>query len=605
MKQWRTVRSILKYSWKPLFQFELLYKLLAITVFAPLFSLMFRGILELTGYSYLTIENIFSFLKSPLTWVLIFLLLLLLAVYTVFDITAVLYAIDQGYRRQKTDVQHMLAAAAKSSIRVLRPRNWLIVLVALLLLPFLNISIVSSFIATIALPEAVLNTLLVHRPIALAVAAGLVLLCALLLRWIYSFHYFLLEGRSFLQAIRASARLGRGCHIRDFLAFLLLQTGFSVLFLLLTLLLIAVIYWITALFASSTLLGAILTAAVWIVLGILLLIFTVLSAPLSFCCISVLYYLHKQEKQEPILCRRSAPASRTHRPRLFRAVEIAVVSVSFVCCSIYVYQVASGNANFNIEYLHTTEVTAHRGASSVYPENTLRAFSGAVELGADWIELDVQQTRDGQIIVMHDTNLARTTGLRQDIWQTDYAQIAGLDAGSWFSEKFAGEPVPLLSDALSFAKEHDIRLNIELKPTGHETDFEQAVVDLVRQADYLEQCVITSQSYAVLEAVKAYAPEVKTVYVMSVAFGNLLKLDAADAFSVKSINITSGMVSQLHNAGKEIYAWTVNTSNNLDKMIRLQVDNIITDDIALAKERIYANKTSNIIQEYLALLSQF
>ena len=377
------------------------------------------------------------------------------------------------------------------------------------------------------------------------------------------------------------------------------------LFLLLTLLLIAVIYWITALFASSTLLGAILTAAVWIVLGILLLIFTVLSAPLSFCCISVLYYLHKQEKQEPILCRRSAPASRTHRPRLFRAVEIAVVSVSFVCCSIYVYQVASGNANFNIEYLHTTEVTAHRGASSVYPENTLRAFSGAVELGADWIELDVQQTRDGQIIVMHDTNLARTTGLRQDIWQTDYAQIAGLDAGSWFSEKFAGEPVPLLSDALSFAKEHDIRLNIELKPMGHETDFEQAVVDLVRQADYLEQCVITSQSYAVLEAVKAYAPEVKTVYVMSVAFGNLLKLDAADAFSVKSINITSGMVSQLHNAGKEIYAWTVNTSNNLDKMIRLQVDNIITDDIALAKERIYANKTSNIIQEYLALLSQF
>lgn len=137
---------------------------------------------------------------------------------------------------------------------------------------------------------------------------------------------------------------------------------------------------------------------------------------------------------------------------------------------------ASGNANFNIEYLHTTEVTAHRGASSVYPENTLRAFSGAVELGADWIELDVQQTRDGQIIVMHDTNLARTTGLRQDIWQTDYAQIAGLDAGSWFSEEFAGEPVPLLSDALSFAKEHDIRLNIELKPTGHETDFEQAVV---------------------------------------------------------------------------------------------------------------------------------
>lgn len=605
MRHWSTVRTILKYSWKPLFQFELLYKLLAITVFAPLLSAMFQGIMYLTGYAYLTVENLSSFLSNPLTLVLIFLLLLCLAVYSVFDIGAVLYAIDLGYRQQRAGVQDMLAAAARASLRVLRPRNWLIVLVAVLLLPLLNLGIVANFVTTVAIPEAVLHALLVHWPVAVALALAIVLLCALLLRWMYAFHYFLLEGCSFHTALWRSARLGRGRHLGDFVSVFLLQAAFSALFLLLTLLLIAVIYLITALFASITLLNAVLTSVVWVTLGILLLIFAVLSAPLSFCCVSVLYYLHKGQAHEPILRRGRTPPRRPRRPRLFRAAEIAVFCISIACCSAYVYQVASGNANFHVEYLYTTEVTAHRGASALYPENTMSAFRGAVELGADWIELDVQQTRDGKIIVMHDTNLARTTGLRQDIWQTDYAQIATLDAGSWFSPAFAGERVPLLSEVLDFAKAHKVRLNIELKPTGHETDFERAVVDLVRRADYLDQCVITSQSYAVLERIKAYAPQAQTVYVMSVAYGNLLKLDAADAFSVKSINITSEMVSQLHNAGKEIYAWTVNTQNNLDKMIRLKVDNLVTDNIVRARERIYANKTSSIIQEYLALLSGF
>lgn len=96
MRQWKTVIQILRCSWRPLFEFELLYKLLAVTVFTPLASLSFRGIMEATGYSYLTADNIGLFLKSPMALLLLAVLLLLLSFYVVFDISAILYALDQG-----------------------------------------------------------------------------------------------------------------------------------------------------------------------------------------------------------------------------------------------------------------------------------------------------------------------------------------------------------------------------------------------------------------------------------------------------------------------------------------------------------------------------
>ena len=154
-------------------------------------------------------------------------------------------------------------------------------------------------------------------------------------------------------------------------------------------------------------------------------------------------------------------------------------------------------------------------------------------------------------------------------------------------------------------KRRGVRLNIELKPSGHETAFEQGVVDRIRSYGLEDRCVVTSQNYEVLKQIKAYAPEIKTVYVMRVAYGDLLKLEAADAFSVKAVNITSSMVSRLHDGGRELYAWTVNTPNSIDKMIRLNVDNIITDNVTLARSRIYSSKTSNIIQEYISFLGSF
>ena len=278
---------------------------------------------------------------------------------------------------------------------------------------------------------------------------------------------------------------------------------------------------------------------------------------------------------------------------------IVVTVLILIGGSLFTYQLITGKTNLNIKYIRKMEITAHRGASVKYPENTMSAFVGAKELGADWIELDVQQTKDKQIVVSHDTNLGRVTGVNRDIIDMDYSEIEKLDAGSFFNKKFKGEKIPLLSDVLKYAKENNIRLNIELKPTGEEVDFEKEVVDLIKEYNFENRCVITSQVYSVLENVKKVDKDIKTVYVMSIAIGNITDAEYADAFSVEASNVNEGLVNRVHNEGKELYAWTVNTEESINNMIDMDVDNIITDNIELGKELVEKSKNSDLISEFI------
>src|SRR5699024_6492472 len=132
-----------------------------------------------------------------------------------------------------------------------------------------------------------------------------------------------------------------------------------------------------------------------------------------------------------------------------------------------------------------------------------------------------------------------------------------------------------------------------------EIDFEERVVALILDADFAESCVVTSQVYNVLERVKEISDEITTVYVMSFAYGNVNRLEAADHFSIEASSVTRRLVSRVHNAGKQLYVWTVNSPRRMDAMIDLNVDNIITDRVPLAKERVYNNKYSTLVDAFV------
>ncbi len=593
------IKNMLGYNLKTLLGFEAIYKLSTTIVFVPLFLAIFQMITRISGHSYLTFENVFSFLLNPLTIIFLFMLIILLTFYALIDISTIIIILDSSYQKKKITIREAFGISLKKAKQVFQKKNILFPFLVLFLIPFLNMGISSSFISTISIPEFILDYISHNSLLSILYFIIIILLAGTLFRWLYVLHYFVLEDCNFKEASRRSTHLSHKNKIKDFASIIgvqLVMTIFYFLFVMLGIFIIMVLY---KLFGGMNLFSDLSITIIWLLIAISFLGITLLSTPISYAIITALYYYRKKKLKEKIVhITVSNKEKKLVRKRL-TFLPYIVCPLVLISGTIFTYNVANGKYNLKIEYVRTMEVTAHRGASLNYPENTMSAFRGAKELGADWIELDVQQTKDRKLIVLHDTNLKRTTGVDKNTWELTLEEVEKLDAGSFFSPEFAGEKIPLLEDVIVFAKENNMKLNIELKPTGKEIEFEKDVVDLVRKYDFVDNCVITSQVYEVLENVKKYNREIQTVYVMSLAYGDITKLTAADSFSIEASSATKKLVNKVHNEGKELYVWTVNTKENIQKMIDLNVDNIITDNITLAKDTIYSSKTSDVIQEYI------
>ncbi len=599
MNQTKKVRNMLKYNLKTLLGFEFIYKLISVIIFIPLFLSIFKIITKISGYNYLTFENMFSFLLNPLTIIFLIFLIMLMAFYTLIDISTIIIILDSSYHENKITIKEAFLIACQKSFNIFHKKNILIPFLVLFLIPFLNIGVSSSFVSTIKIPEFILEFIFNNKTLTLIYVLLVIVLAITLFRWLYAIHYFVLEGCNFKEARKKSANLSKKSKIKDFLSIMLTELIITIIYFVFVLLGIFLIILLHKIFNNLNIFGNLSITIIWLLIAISFIIITLLTTPIGYAIISALFYHHKEKLNEKIVPIKINQKTIAKSNKQFKVLKYLIVILFLVSSTIFTYSVLNGKFDLNIEYVRTMEVTAHRGASVNYPENTMAAFIGAKKLNADWIELDVQQTKDGKIIVLHDTNLKRTTGVNKNTWETNYDEIKKLDAGSFFSPKFKDERIPLLEDVIVFAKSNNIELNIELKPTGKEKDFEKNVIDIITKYDFQDKCVITSQVYSVLENVKAYNKDIKTVYVMSFAYGDITKLKCADNFSIEASSINKTLVKKVHNEGKELYAWTVNTKENINKMIELNVDNIITDNITLAKDTIYESKTSNAIQEYI------
>ncbi len=599
----KDVRKMLFFNFKTLVIFELFFKIVSLIIFSPLFMFIFNGIMKLSGFNYLTFENIFNFLLNPITIIMMIFFLLLLTVYTIFDISTIIIILDASRQEKKIMVKDAVRISWQKSVKVFKLKNLSLAFLVLFLIPFLNIGLATGFVSSIKIPEFIMDFIMARKDLTFLFILVSLLLMTLLLRWIYSLHYYILEDCDFKTARIKSENLSRHHHIKDISKIILSEFGLLLLYLLFILGGIILIIVINYLVKKLGLLNSFLITIIWLFIAVSLIIYTLFSTPISYACISWLYYSHKKQKEEKIKhIQMNDIKEIKNSNKIWTTIKISIVIVTVILGTIFTKNVINGNYNLNIEYVKKMEVTAHRGASVLYPENTMSAFVGAKNLGADWIELDVQQTKDGKIIVMHDINLKRTAGLNKNTWEVTYEEIKNVDVGSFKDEAFKDEKIPLLEDVIKWAKENNMKLNIELKPTGNETNFEASVIDIIKRYAYEDYCVITSQVYSVLENVKKYDESVTTVYVMSLAYGEITSLDKADNFSIESTSITKTLVASIHNEGKELYAWTVNSEENINKMIDLNVDNIITDDISLAKELVYKSKTSNLIWEFVKVV---
>jgi glycerophosphoryl diester phosphodiesterase len=227
-------------------------------------------------------------------------------------------------------------------------------------------------------------------------------------------------------------------------------------------------------------------------------------------------------------------------------------------------------------------ILAHRGASVDAPENTMAAFRIAGEQHADYVELDVQETADGVVVVVHDSDLMKVGRSPLKVWNSSFEALRTVDIGSFFSPGFASERLPTLAEALALCKGVS-RVDIELKDYGHDQRLEERVIELVEAAGMQDQIITMSLSHKMVHRMKRLRPSWPSGLLIAKAIGNTSGL-SADFLAVQSEMATRRFVREAHAAKKQVYVWTVDDPNQMIRYIGLGVDGLITNRPALARQ---------------------
>lgn len=538
----------------------LVYKVLTYLLFLPAMTGIWSLTLRCSPVNYLTNNNAHQIFTSPTISGGIVLIVLLAAFWNLYGFSILLHGFALA-RRGETLRPFSLFVRSLGDIRhILLPKNWPILLYCALLIPFTDVFVTYNYISQLAVPEYILG-LVRAKPLYLVLFL-LILGAAFLftLFWVLVLPLFTLERKSLWEAVQESASHVRAQLPR--LAGVLLRWNLSALVRSVLVFFGAslLVYSVAALIGLRSTRAMLLLARALYLLEIPFFGF-LLDCKVTTAQCTIIAFLYDRCRDCPP---EALPEGKPHR---FGGWPLLT---------------AVGGV--------TPLVTFHRGDCTVAPENTLPAFRSAILKGGDRIELDVQMTSDGVVVVTHDSNLKRCTGKNAKVYDLTYAEVAQLDAGRWFSSRFADTRIPTLEQVLQLCRGR-IGLNVEIKPSAATPALEAETVRLLREYGFdSSNCVITSQSYETLHKVKELAPEYPTGYILALGVGNYYDLPDADFFSVETTFITSGMVNAVHLRGKTVSAWTIDREKVATHMLELGVDDLITDKPDMVQDLLARNQ---------------
>lgn len=582
--------KLLKNGGRNMLLFEILYKMIAVAIVYPLAILLINFAIKVAGVRYLTNEYIGKVITNPLVIIVLVCAFLMVGIYILYE----MIFISSCYEFKKKNTSITLYENAITSfgilLKILSRKNWFIA-------PFAVVSVLAinvTGILNLAINGTTKNMWMMYllkRPWQVWVVVGVIAIVVYIpvIFGCFVINAFILEGSSFKDAYKKSYRIVRKHIFKTFGSIILYNVAVVLcvlaIYVILSVILIAGVKILDmAYIGSAVYISAIRIIRIGIKIALML-----VSVPASYTVLSRTYYKFDEDENtlEPI---------RLNDKNYLRNVIICMVIffAAMVLNTTYVVQAFNKSPFDKVAILSDIKVTAHRGSSLDAPENTLASFRKAIDDIADYIEFDVQQTSDGEIIVMHDTNVYRTTGVDKNVWEMSLEEIKTLDAGSSFSDEYAGEEVPTLEEVLKLAK-GKINLNIEIKPNGHDVNMTAKVVELIEKYNFSDNCVITSFDYATLQEVKAINSDIPVGYILSLAYGDFYNMEDIDFFSVNASFLSKITVDEIHNSGKEVHAWTVNNGVSIKNLANKGVDNIITDVPITAQEVIYSRNTSETL----------
>ncbi|MEA3412515.1 MAG: glycerophosphodiester phosphodiesterase [Pseudomonadota bacterium] len=579
---WQGVALGWRRDWRTFVVLHLVYTGLGVVVLAPLVGLLVRLMLRLSGRPALADQDILGFaLTVPGLVSMILVVAVLISVMALEQVSLMGVAVASAGGRQTGLLDALLLPVIR--IRdILSFALRLVVRVLVLVVPFLALG---GAVAWMLLTDHDINYYLSERPpvfkAAVAVIATLLIVMTILLvrkliAWVLALPLVLFAREAPARAFGESERLLEG-NKRGLLA--------------------AFVVWALAVLMLGAVLGGIVQLlgmgvvphfqhslkVLVVVLGGLFalwslgnLIITAFSSA-TFALILTTAY----ERFGPGVDTEVLEEGRRHQesrgwrfsmPGLVLALVVAVV-------------VAAGTGGWLLKGVQVdddVEVIAHRGAAGKAPENTLASVRQAIEDETDRVEIDVQETADGQVVVVHDSDFMKIAGVPLNVWDGTLEQIREIDVGSKFDPGFSGERVPTLREVLETAL-GKARVVIELKYYGHNDQLERRVVDDVEATAMVAEVSIMSLHQPGIEEIRRLRPDWPTGLLTARALGDLTRIDA-DFLAVNSGMATPGFIRRAQAAGRDVWVWTINDPVSMSRMMSLGVDGIITDEPEMARD---------------------
>lgn len=569
----------LRANWTRFLAIHVAVSVLVFTILTPLATALLRLSVSLSGKAALSDQDILFFFLSPAG----FLALLLLG--SVFSI--IIFLGHAALLVVAGSVQAGRAATVKQVLLFLTGRMAglfqlavLVLLRALLnLLPFVLLVLL---LYQLMLSDYDINYYLAEKPpewkwaIALggviAAACGANLL-RLFVNWVFCLPLMLFSGRSPMQALADSQSAAREDRV-VIAAWLLtwLLAGLLLTGVVSGLLTLAGMYLIPGAAASVK---TLLLALGGVSLVGFLLYFAVTFTVSSWLSLLIMKLFDERGLKAELAPGTLAEATAAHPLLADRRVVGWALLAGFVAALLLTWLLVE-----RLQFDSSTEVMAHRGASAAAPENTIAAVQIAIDSGAQWVEIDVQETADGHVAVIHDSDLKKIGGSALTVAGSTLEQLQQVDIGSWFGAEFADQRIPTLEEVLLLCKGR-IGVNIELKYYGKQVRLEQRVAEIVERTGMMEQVMFMSLSYDGIQVLHGLRPEWKVGLLSSVALGRLAELDV-DFLALNGRAASRTLIRQAHKMGKQVMVWTVNDPVAMASMIGRGADALITDEPELA-----------------------
>lgn len=570
-------------------------RLAAYAVIAPLLGLMINLGVSLSSQGALTDQDIAKFLFTPTGFVVSILILGILLLNEVLSLGVMTAVV----RAQEAKVSRALRSGL---IAVFGRYRQLVIFATLLVLRILFIvvpfALACVLVAGLFLSEFDINYYLTYRPAEFFKAAALIIplllvMMALLLSqlsaWALALHFVVFGETSARGAFGKSAKIMNGQRmklVREIVIWAAIRFGLAALVALVFGALIGFVPINPEGGLRVALLLVITLAGIWMLFGL------VVSAISLGALAKILNSFFGQTGQD-LPAVDQEPAFHMNMKGVLLGVAVLVAAGFFTGASL-------------LDRVSTTDevkIIAHRGAAGSRPENTMASIQKALDDGADWVEIDVQETAEGDIVVVHDSDFMKLAGVDLKVWDSTLADLQGIDIGSWFDPAYADQRTPLLRDVLELAKGKS-KVLIELKYYGHDVALEERVARIVEETGMQDQIAIMSLKYPAIQKMQALRPEWRTGVLAASAVGNTAKLDG-DFLAISKSFASAGLIRATQAAGKDVYVWTINDPLEMSVMISKGVDGLITDEPALVHKVLAFRAELSTAERLLLWMSQW